>query len=99
MPHLGAICGGAQEARRGGLGSLGGHAEHLDRVERVDRRVGLGGGQEFLEGEVVGELLAVLPEHADVALDDQAGVLLVEVVVAVGRELLEAVSSRCPALP
>ena len=51
-----------------------------------------------LNGKFSGTLLAELLEHPDVALDDQAGVLLVEVVVAVVGMSLR-LSSRWQGLP
>ena len=73
----------------GPSGGVGGDAEHLDGVERVDAWCRPRRRPAVLEREVVGDRLAELLEHPDVALDDQAGVLLVQVVVAVDREVLQ----------
>ena len=57
------------------------------RVERVDRGVVLDERQVILERQVVGIGSEVLLERPHIPLDDLAGVLLVQLVVAIGREI------------
>ena len=63
-------------------------SEHFGGVEWVDRRVGLGTSQKVLEGELL-QVLAELSHGSNVPLDDQAGVFLVEFVVAIVFMLVE----------
>src|SRR5689334_24208353 len=56
---------------------------HFILVEWIDRGVLLRSLEEILERHVLGDALAEVGEHSHVALDDHAGVFLVQVVVAI----------------
>ena len=91
-PGPSAIGPAGDFGRRGAGGAAGeavppGDADHLDRVERVDRGVVLGrAARVSLNGRSSGTGCPSLLEHPDVSLDDQAGILLAQVVVAISRD-------------
>ncbi len=68
------------------------HAQHFDRVERVDRRVVFDQREILLERQILSGIgLRFCLRAHDVSLDDVAGVLLVEVVVAIRGKVVHDV--------